>query len=67
MMLRSGSLDDSEYTITIERTEDHEDFETLDSYLIAKENYKESIEEFKSAIESYLKYGGSKSSLELFI
>ena len=71
MMLREGLLNDSEYTVTIERavqfeSEDgdvEEDNETITSYSISVKNHKESIEEFESAIKTYIEYGGSKRSM----
>ena len=71
MMLREGLLNDSEYTVTIERavqfeSEDgdiEEDNETITSYSISVKNHKESIEEFESAIKTYIEYGGSKRSI----
>ena len=65
LMSRSGSSSDNEYILTIEKTKDHEDFEILKSYSISILDIKESIDEFKLAIEAYIKNGGSKSSLEI--
>jgi len=65
LMLRSGSSSDNEYILTIEKTKDHEDFEILNSYSISVSDINESIDDFKLAIEAYLKNGGSKSSIEV--
>ena len=64
-MLRSGAPSDEQYILTIERTENHEDFEILYSYTIEVADREESIHQFKSAIEVYLQSGGSRSSLEI--
>jgi hypothetical protein len=65
LMSRSGSSSDNEYILTIEKTKDHKDFEILKSYSISTLDIKESIDDFKLAIEAYLKNGGSKFSLEM--
>jgi hypothetical protein len=65
LILRSGSSLDNEYTLTIEKTKDHEDFEILNSFSISKDRVNESVDQFKLAIEAYLKVGGSKSSFEV--
>jgi hypothetical protein len=65
LMLRSGAPSDEQYILTIERTENHEDFEILYSYTIEVADREESIHQFKSAIEVYLQSGGSRSSLEI--
>ena len=64
LMLRSGSSVDKQYTLTIEKTKDHEDFEILSTHFISLDDHDEAIDEFKTAIELYLKFGGSKSSLD---
>lgn len=65
MMLRSGSSVDNDYTLTIEKTSDHMDFEVLSSYFISKDDHSDALIEFKRAIDFYLKRGGSISSLQM--
>jgi hypothetical protein len=65
LMLRSGSSIDKQYTLSIETTRDHEEFETISTHFISLDEYEDSINEFKMAIDLYLKNGGSKSSLDL--
>ena len=66
LMLRSGSRSDNHYTLSIEKTRDHETFETISSHFISLDDHEEAIDEFKMAIELYLLSGGSKSSLVVY-